>query len=1047
MDIFKAVQEGDLETVKWLVFAKSVNVNAVDSDGNTPLMFASANGDTDIISVLAPLSNVNSADVYRNTALIYAVVNSRNDVIDILLYYGADINASDDIDNTPLMLATHGGSIDTVKTLLKGNPDLNAMDLNGYTAMTIAAEKGYTDIVMVLLQKGADPNIRDNDGNTALFYASEKGNLDIVKILIPFVRVNARNDKGMTALMVAALNSKKEVVKLLLANDAEVNARDNDGMTAMDNAVGHKEITEILENAISMLNMRFISSAQIGNLKDTQRYIQKYANIDAIDPTGSTALILACQNGHIKVVEYILSHHPDPELANNYGVNPLIAAASNGRLDIVKLIVPKIHNINACDNSIGSALHYASRKDYAEIVELLLKEGASPNIKNVYGIYPLEYAADIGHIDIIKLLIKYGADSDIETDNRTIEDLIKKHELPNTFRSTVRAIRAGNIDDFRKYGKFIDLKTTVYKDTSLVVHALMSYIKQPDPDTRAMLDSFSYTSDVLYNGKVMSVGKFLDNRSDDATKDLILSLAIKEYESNTKDVGECRFLQPGRYMGGGGYGQVKKVTINGETVAVKEGPISNLMMDANIGKAFTHKYILHVKRILTSFNCPQQSLSKMSLITEFAGSSLRQHIKEGDIPVSELSGILSALQFLFKHGIVYSDLKPENILVTDHGLILGDLGSCNYMTKNITTLAYKPPSIKGEYEYISIFIYALVCAEVVTKNHIYEYVPKDHTPQDIADAQMSILQNAKVSDMIRDVIDHFKNGTLHLLKFDTYAIEVPGEYTVRKGKSSLNPYMAILFEILKDEKPQVIYGVLCNFKYLLDIDTVNDSRDDIYTLLSLFKYINYDIPMKFTKNAIRITTLLDGLVRPYFPGYSLEVFDMIRDVSADEFYKIFKFINTDETKPNSDGNTPLMLAIKEGRDVPVKDINAKNKVGDTALIIAVNYKRVNAVKKLLMSDDININSRNNYGHSALMIAALTGNLEILQLLLSDVDIQIDLQNKDGWTALMFAASKGETAIAELLIERGANVKVKSTYGETAYDLAKKFGYTQITKLL
>ena len=45
--------------------------------------------------------------------------------------------------------------------------------------------------------------------------------------------VNAKNQDGWTALMCASLDGHKEVVELLLAKRADVNAKANDGFTAL----------------------------------------------------------------------------------------------------------------------------------------------------------------------------------------------------------------------------------------------------------------------------------------------------------------------------------------------------------------------------------------------------------------------------------------------------------------------------------------------------------------------------------------------------------------------------------------------------------------------------------------------------------------------------------------------------------------------------------------------------------------------------------------------------------------------------------------------
>jgi len=60
--------------------------------------------------------------------------------------------------------------------------------------------------------------------------------------------VNARDNDGDTALHKAALRGYKGVVELLVSQGADVHAQDGDGRTALDEAArrGHTEIVQLL---------------------------------------------------------------------------------------------------------------------------------------------------------------------------------------------------------------------------------------------------------------------------------------------------------------------------------------------------------------------------------------------------------------------------------------------------------------------------------------------------------------------------------------------------------------------------------------------------------------------------------------------------------------------------------------------------------------------------------------------------------------------------------------------------------------------------------
>ncbi len=108
------------------------------------------------------------------------------------------------------------------------------------------------ELIPALINKGADAGARDNRGNTMLAYACGFYEVhevhrwlgcqrEAVQILVESgADVNARADRnGMTALMVAARSQCSEsILRCLLDNGAHVNAKDDDGRTALSYAWG-----------------------------------------------------------------------------------------------------------------------------------------------------------------------------------------------------------------------------------------------------------------------------------------------------------------------------------------------------------------------------------------------------------------------------------------------------------------------------------------------------------------------------------------------------------------------------------------------------------------------------------------------------------------------------------------------------------------------------------------------------------------------------------------------------------------------------------------
>ena len=124
---------------------------------------------------------------------------------------------------------------------------ITSKDYYGHTALYKAAANGKADAVESLLEAGAEVDATDNAGQTVLMIAANTGQKEAVEHLLnDGARVDARSDAGITALHVAA---NTDVAGLLLDRDADVNARDNEGLTPLDWAQkkGNSEVAALLQ--------------------------------------------------------------------------------------------------------------------------------------------------------------------------------------------------------------------------------------------------------------------------------------------------------------------------------------------------------------------------------------------------------------------------------------------------------------------------------------------------------------------------------------------------------------------------------------------------------------------------------------------------------------------------------------------------------------------------------------------------------------------------------------------------------------------------------
>lgn len=97
-----------------------------------------------------------------------------------------------------------------------------------------------------------------------------------------------------------------------------------------------------------------------------------------------------------------------------------------------------------------------------------------------------------------------------------------------------------------------------------------------------------------------------------------------------------------------------------------------------------------------------------------------------------------------------------------------------------------------------------------------------------------------------------------------------------------------------------------------------------------------------------------------------------------------------------------------------------------------------AMIRTLLDQGIDINAKNKEGETALMLACLEGRTEVARLF---IEKGADLHAKDsvGATALLYAAVGGSLDTMKLLIDKGASIDARTDGGETALSISEMNG--------
>lgn len=166
-----AAKGGQLSLVK-LLHSSGSQVNQQDSQGNSPLMWASYWAHKDVVQYLLKAgANPNITNQEGDSALGLVIQGGQ----------AAQINLS----HQPLLLKdAHGrvfrlpsSPVDLliIDTLLQYKAQINHANQAGQTPLMLAAEKQALDMVRLLLKRGADPGLTDKNGKNALDYTKDPG--------------------------------------------------------------------------------------------------------------------------------------------------------------------------------------------------------------------------------------------------------------------------------------------------------------------------------------------------------------------------------------------------------------------------------------------------------------------------------------------------------------------------------------------------------------------------------------------------------------------------------------------------------------------------------------------------------------------------------------------------------------------------------------------------------------------------------------------------------------------------------------------------------
>ncbi len=409
--LFSAIAADRPDSVR-LLLAKGADPAMSGEDGSSPVAFAEAIGNAEVIWILrrAISDVIPKADAL--SLLRRAAAEGKIGILQPLAKEGGDVDAADELGWTSLMYAAASGQAGSVRALLDMGAKSNHVAQNGITPLMVAAAVSNQAVVEILLAAGAVASSRNTLGQTAGTIAMANGDDDLGKVLGSTATPATLHQRVAAA---AARRDRGEVLRLL-----------DLGAPAARTLNASSDTPAI------------VAAACAGDASIVELLVQRGARVEEKDPAGVTPLLASVLCDQPDAVRSLLQLKAVTQGKTKDGIDVSSAAIARANPAVMALVNP------STPPSIETAVQVLQRKDMKTLAAILrineklglLADDKGPilfrqalllndstvleqlmamtnynaNYKaSSYDKTPLVYALEAGSIQSVRTLLKLGA--------------------------------------------------------------------------------------------------------------------------------------------------------------------------------------------------------------------------------------------------------------------------------------------------------------------------------------------------------------------------------------------------------------------------------------------------------------------------------------------------------------------------------------------------------------------------------------------------------------------------------------------------------------
>lgn len=343
------------------------------------------------------------------------------------------INEADEVGDIPLDLALSSGQLSIANTLIRHQANVNAADENSKTLLHRAIERKDKASIDFLLDNGASVHIattRERQSPLHMICGQRSADESVVsKLLESGADPNLQDIDGNSCLHIVIKSYNTKVFMILLDyRNISLDVRNVEGFTPLSLA-----LSQLKSNPIF-----------------AEKLVEMGASVDASDPTsGNSLLHLASIENNEEAGIFLIKHGAKVNCTNKKSETPLHLAAQRGQEKLVQCLLDNNANVAMVTSSTVNSfdpfspssneeiynqtpLHLAVLNQHEDIIRAILSRlrtqpkpstPTSPNenpsssgfdIKNSNDETPLSIALRLKLLDIAQILIDEGANMNIK---------------------------------------------------------------------------------------------------------------------------------------------------------------------------------------------------------------------------------------------------------------------------------------------------------------------------------------------------------------------------------------------------------------------------------------------------------------------------------------------------------------------------------------------------------------------------------------------------------------------------------------------------------